>query len=166
MIINKKVEKVLNKQINMEFWSAYLYLSMSNYLFDAGFHGFAHWFQVQFKEEAAHALKMLNYVNERGGRVILTQVPEVPKEWKGVMDVYEETYKHECEVTKLINECVDVANKEKDHATKIFLNWFVTEQVEEEATVSEIIDQLKMFNAQGEGLYLMDKSMRSRTAGE
>lgn len=162
MIINKKVEKVLNKQINMEFWSAYLYLSMSNYLMDLGYQGFAHWMQIQCKEEATHAMKMLDYVNERGGKVLLEQIPSVPHKWKGIQDVFEETYKHECKVTELINECVDVANADKDHATKIFLNWFVTEQVEEEAAVTEILDQLKMFDAKGEGVYMMDSAMRSR----
>jgi ferritin len=163
MIINKKVQEVLNKQINMEFWSAYLYLSMSNYLTDLGYPGFAHWMQVQSKEEAGHAMRMLDYVNERGGRVLLEQIPSVPHDWKGVLNVFEETYKHELKVTELINECVNVANAEKDHATKIFLNWFVTEQVEEEASVSEILDQLKMFDAKGEGMYIMDNNMRARS---
>jgi ferritin len=163
MAINKNVEKILNEQINAEFWSAYFYLSMSNYFNANGMPGFANWMKVQFEEETFHAMRMLDYVNERSGRVILQPIAEVPSEWDGVLNIYEETLKHEEKVTSLINECVNVAIAEKDHATVNFLQWFVDEQVEEEATVSEIIDQLKMFNCQGQGLYLMDKEFKTRT---
>ena len=162
MAISKSVEKILNQQINAEFWSAYFYLSMSNYFNANGMPGFANWMKIQFEEETFHAMKMLDYVNERGGRVILEPIAEVPAEWDGVLNVFEETLKHEEKVTALINECVNVAIDEKDHASVNFLQWFVEEQVEEEATVSEIIDQLKMFNCQGNGLYLMDKEFKTR----
>jgi ferritin len=119
--------------------------------------------KVQFEEETFHAMKMLDYVNERGGRVILEPIAEVPAEWNGVLNVYEETLKHEEKVTALINECVNVAIEEKDHATVNFLQWFVDEQVEEEATVGEILDQLKMFEGKGHGLYMMDKEFKTRT---
>ena len=163
MAISKKVEEVLNQQINAEFWSAYFYLSMSNYFNVNGMPGFANWMKVQFEEETSHAIKLLDYVNERGGRVVLEPIAEVPSEWNGVLNVYEETLKHEEKVTGLINECVNVAIAEKDHASVNFLQWFVDEQVEEEATVGEIIDQLKMFNGQGHGLYMMDKEFKART---
>ena len=163
MAINKNVEKILNEQINAEFWSAYFYLSMSNYFNATGMPGFANWMKVQFEEETFHAMKMLDYVNERSGRVILEPIAEVPSEWDGVLNIYEETLKHEEKVTSLINECMNVAIQEKDHATVNFLQWFVDEQVEEEAGVSEIIDQLKMFKGEGHGLYMMDKEFKART---
>ncbi len=163
MAINKNVEKILNEQINAEFWSAYFYLSMSNYFNATGMPGFANWMRVQFEEETFHAMKMLDYINERSGRVILEPIAEVPSEWDGVLNIYEETLKHEEKVTSLINECMNVAIQEKDHATVNFLQWFVDEQVEEEAGVNEIIDQLKMFKGEGHGLYMMDKEFKART---
>lgn len=163
MAINKNVEKILNEQINAEFWSAYFYLSMSNYFNATGMPGFANWMKVQFEEETFHAMKMLDYINERSGRVILEPITEVPSEWEGVLNIFEETLKHEEKVTSLINGCMNVAIEEKDHATVNFLQWFVDEQVEEEAGVSEIIDQLKMFNGEGHGLYMMDKDFKART---
>ncbi len=163
MAINKNVEKILNEQINAEFWSAYFYLSMSNYFNATGMPGFANWMKVQFEEETFHAMKMLDYINERSGRVILEPIVEVPSEWDGVLNIYEETLKHEEKVTSLINGCMDVAIAEKDHATVNFLQWFVDEQVEEEAGVNEIIDQLKMFKGEGHGLYMMDKEFKART---
>ncbi len=163
MAISKKVEQVLNQQINAEFWSAYLYLSMSNYFNANGMPGFSNWMKVQFEEETFHALKMMDFVNERGGRVILQPISEVPSEWEGVLHAYEETLKHEEKVTKLINECVDVAIAEKDHASVNFLKWFVDEQVEEEAGVGEILDQLKMFDCKGQGLYMLDKEFKARS---
>lgn len=162
MAINKNVEKILNKQINAEFWSAYLYLSMSNYFNANGMPGFANWMKVQFEEETFHAMKMLDYINERGGRVILDPITEVPSEWSGVVNIFEETLKHEEEVTSLINGCMNVAIEEKDHASVNFLQWFVDEQVEEEAGVSEILDQLNMFEGKGHGLYMMDKEFKAR----
>ncbi|WP_372751318.1 ferritin [Labilibaculum sp.] len=162
MAINKNVEKILNKQINEEFWSAYFYLSMSNYCNANGMPGFANWMKVQFQEETSHAMKMLDYINERSGRVILEPIAEVPAEWNGILEIFEETLKHEELVTSLINDCVNVAIEEKDHATVNFLQWFVDEQVEEEATVNEILDQLKMIEGKGQGLYMMDKEFKAR----
>ncbi|WP_421919400.1 ferritin [Marinifilum sp.] len=163
MAINKNVEKILNEQINEEFWSAYFYLSMSNYFNANGMPGFANWMKVQFEEETFHAMKMLDYINERGGRVILKPIPEVPSEWDGVVNVFEETLAHEEKVTSLIHECVNVAIAEKDHATVNLLQWFVDEQVEEEAGVTEILDQLRMFEGKGHGLYMMDKEFKARS---
>jgi ferritin len=162
MALNKNVEKILNEQINAEFWSAYFYLSMSTYLNANGMSGFSNWMKVQFEEETSHAMKMLDFINERGGRVILKPITEVPSEWDNILNIFEETLKHEEIVTGLINECVNVAIEEKDHATVNFLQWFVDEQVEEEAGVTEIIDQLKMIGCQGNGLYMMDKEFKSR----
>jgi ferritin len=162
MAFNKKVEEILNKQINAEFWSAYFYLSMSNYFHANGMPGFANWMKVQFQEETSHAIKILDYVNERSGRVILEPITEVETTWDGVLEIFQETLKHEELVTDLINGCVNVAIEEKDHATVNFLQWFVDEQVEEEATVNEILDQLKMIEGRGQGLYMMDKDFKTR----
>lgn len=162
MAFNKKVEEILNKQINAEFWSAYFYLSMSNYFNANGMPGFANWMKVQFQEETSHAIKILDYVNERSGKVILEPIAEVETTWNGVLEIFQETLKHEELVTDLINGCVNVAIEEKDHATVNFLQWFVDEQVEEEATVNEILDQLKMIEGKGQGLYMMDKEFKTR----
>lgn len=162
MKLNTEVQEVLNKQINAELWSAYLYLSMSAYFESEGFAGFASWMRIQYQEESAHAMKMFNYVNERGGRVTLEPINEVPTEWTSVMDAFEDTYKHECLVTDLINNCVNVAIEERDHASVNFLQWFIDEQVEEEANVSTILDELKMAGTQGHALFMINKELGSR----
>jgi len=162
MRMNNKVQEVLNKQINAELWSAYLYLSMSAYFESEGFAGFANWMRIQYQEESAHAMKMFNFVNERGGRVILEPINEVPTEWLSPMNAFEETYKHECLVTDLINNCVDVAIEEKDHASVNFLQWFVDEQVEEEANVSTILDELKIAGGEGHALFMINRELGAR----
>ncbi len=161
-MLNKKIEKAINKQINAEIWSAYLYLSMSAYLEDSGLPGFANWMKNQWKEELAHAMKFFDYVNERGGRVVLEPIAKVPKEWKNPVHIMEETLKHEREVTSLINSLTDLAIKEKDHATNNLLQWFIAEQVEEEATVGEILNKLKMIGGKGHAMLMIDKELGSR----
>lgn len=131
-MLNKKVEEALNAQINAEFWSAYLYLSMSAYFEAEGKSGFANWFRVQFKEEQAHAEIFMNFIQSRGGRVILKAIDEVPTSWESPLDVFKETLKHEQKVTSLINELYSIAEEAKDYATRNTLTWFIDEQVEEE----------------------------------
>ena len=138
-MLNKKVEEALNAQINAEFWSAYLYLSMSAYFEAEGKSGFANWFKVQFKEEQAHAEIFMNFIQSRGGRVILKAIDEVPTSWESPLDVFKETLKHEQKVTSLINELYSIAEEAKDYATRNTLTWFIDEQVEEE--VSEESDE-------------------------
>lgn len=133
-MLNKKVEEALNAQINAEFWSAYLYLSMSVYFEAEGKSGFANWFKVQFKEEQAHAEIFMNFIQSRGGRVILKAIDEVPTSWESPLDVFKETLKHEQKVTSLINELYSIAEEAKDYATRNTLTWFIDEQVEEEKT--------------------------------
>lgn len=162
MRLNSKVQTVLNKQINAELWSAYLYLSMSSYLESEGFAGFASWMRIQYQEETAHAMKMFNFVHERGGRVILEPINEVETLWNSPLHVFEETYKHECVVTDLINNCVEVAMAERDHASVNFLKWFVDEQVEEEANVSAILDELKIVGKEGHALFMINRDLGSR----
>jgi ferritin len=161
-MINKKVEIALNEQINAEFHSAYLYLSMSAYFQSIGMAGFANWMRVQYQEELAHSTRFFDYVNGRGGRVKLAPIEEVQVEYSGVVDVYEETLKHEQLVTGLINRLMDIAIQESDHATKSFLQWFIDEQVEEEANVEQILNNLKLIKGEGQGLLMMDREMKAR----
>ena len=161
-MLTKKMEEELNKQINAEYWSAYLYLSMSAYLQTIGLAGTANWMRVQYQEEMAHALKFFDYVIERGGKVDLQPIAEVPKHWNGIIDIFEETFKHECLVTELVNHLMDVAIEEKDHACKSMLQWYVDEQVEEESNVTKILDQLRMVEGKGNGLFLIDKYLSLR----
>lgn len=166
MALNKKVEEVLNKQINAEFWSAYMYLSMSSYLEEKGLSGFANWLKVQYHEENVHGMKLFNYIIERDGRVLLEPIGKVPHDWSGVLDLFEEVYKHEQHVTTLINKCMSVALEESDHATVSMLQWFVDEQVEEESTSRDILDKLRIIGGDGQGLYMMNEEFRGRTLGE
>ena len=161
-MLNKRIEEELNKQINAEIWSAYLYLSMSAYFENKNLSGFANWMRVQYQEELTHALKILDYVNERGGRVILQPVEEVKTEWRDTVEVFEDTLKHEQHVTGLINNLVNVAIEEKDHATNNMLQWFVSEQVEEEAAANEILQQLKMLQGKEEGVFMLDRELKQR----
>ena len=161
-MLTKKMEKELNKQINAEYWSAYFYLSMSAYLDGEGLSGAASWMRVQYQEEISHALKFFDYIIERGGKVDLMPIAKVQKEWNGIIDIFEETLKHEQKVTSLIYNLMDIAIEEKDHAAKSFLQWYVDEQVEEESGVQKILDQLKMVEGKGNGLFMIDKDLGQR----
>lgn len=162
-MLTKKVESALNKQINAEFWSAYLYLSMSAYFQTNNLSGFANWMKIQAMEESSHALKFINYIIERGGKVKLEPIAKVDTEWKNTIQAFEDTLNHEKKVTKMINDIADIAADEKDRATLQFMQWFITEQVEEEATAEEILQQLKMIKGEGHGLLLLDRELKSRT---
>ncbi len=143
-MISKKMEKALNRQINAEMYSANLYLSMESYFRSRNLNGFAIWMRVQVQEEMMHAMKIYDFVNKCGGRVILKSIAAPPTGWESLLAVFEATYKHEQKVTGLINELVNLAVKEKDHATNVFLQWFVSEQVEEESSAEKIVQQLKV----------------------
>lgn len=161
-MLSKKLETALNDQINAEFWSAYLYLSMSAHFAAEGKSGFAHWFKVQFEEEQEHAMKLFDYVIERGGKVDLKPITKVPLSWKSPLNAFEDTLKHEKEVTAMINNLVTLAREEKDYATESMLKWFVDEQVEEESTAAGYIDALKMIKDNGFGIYTLDKELKGR----
>ena len=161
-MLSKKMEKALNEQINKEMYSAYLYMSMSAYSTNIGLSGFANWFMVQYHEEMEHAMKIYNYINEQGGKVKLMAIDEPPSVFKGPMDMFQKTLKHEQFITKSINDLMDLAIKEKDHATQIFLQWFVTEQIEEEGNDNEIINKLKLAGDKGNGLFMIDKELGAR----
>ena len=162
MEIKERVNEEINKQINAEFWSAYMYLSMSAYFESEGFPGFANWMRIQYQEELTHALKFFDYVNQRGGKVNLMPIAEVPTEWEKPVKAFEQAYNHERKVTDMINNLMDVAIEESDHATKSMLHWYLDEQVEEEDNISNILDQLKLIGDKGQGLLMLDKELGQR----
>ena len=161
-MLDAKMEKALNDQIVAEMYSAYLYLSMAAYLDGEGLGGFAQWMRAQFQEEQSHALKMFNYVGERGGRVRLGAIDAPPSDWNSPLEVFEQTLAHEQMVTGLINKLVDLALEISDHATDNFLRWFVTEQVEEEDSADSIRQQLKLIGDNGQGLLMLDRELGAR----
>ena len=161
-MLNKKLEEALNAQINAEFWSAFLYLSMSSDMSDKGMAGVANWFAIQFKEEQDHAMKFFNYVISRGGKVTLKPIEKVDTEWKSPLAAFEQTLQHEEKVTSLINDLYALAEQEKDYATQSMLKWFIDEQVEEEENAKAIIDTLKLIGDNGYGLYQLDKELATR----
>jgi len=161
-MLTKKLQNALNEQINKEFFAEYLYLSMSAYLESIEMEGFANYFNVQAQEEHFHAMKMFNFVHDKGGRVILKALKEPKSDFKSVIDVIEESLAHEKFVTKSINELMDTAIKENDHSVKSFLEWYVDEQVEEEATISKLLAKLKLINGEGLGLLTLDNQMGMR----
>jgi ferritin len=167
-MLTKKLQDALNEQINKEFFAEYLYLSMSAYLESIEMEGFANYFNVQAQEEHFHAMKMFNFVHDKGGRVILKSLKEPKSEYTSVVNVIEESLKHERYVTKSINELMDVAIKENDHSVKSFLEWYVDEQVEEEATISRLLAKLKLIKGEGFGLLTLDSQlgMRKYTPGK
>ena len=161
-MLSKKMLDELNRQVNAELYSSYLYLSMAAYFESINLKGFANWMKIQAQEEVTHAMKFFDYINERGGRVTLDTIKKPPAEWKSSLDVFENTYKHEVNVTKMINSLVDLAIKEKDHATYNMLQWFVAEQVEEEASADAIRQQLKFIGKDGRGLLMLDRELSRR----
>ena len=161
-MFNKKMEKTFNEQINEELYSAYLYLSMVAYFESINLPGFANWMRVQTQEEIVHAMKFYDYINQRNGRVALTALADPQIEWKSPMDAFEAAYKHELHITAKINELVNLAIEEKDHAANMFLQWFVNEQVEEEKNPLDIIQKLKMIKDSSESLYMLDKELAAR----
>ena len=161
-MLSKKMEKALNNQINAEIYSSYMYLSMSAWFDQAGLAGLANWMHQQSQEETFHAMKMFNYVNERGSRVLLDAIDKPPTDWTSTLDVFKATLAHEQKVTGLINDLTNLALDERDHATNIFLQWFISEQVEEEAGVGAIVDKLKLIGKDSSGLFALDQELGTR----
>ena len=165
-MISEKMQKALNGQINAESYSAYLYVSMAAYFESLGLRGFATWMNQQAREEMFHTMKFYNYLIERGGRVMLEAIDAPPREWDSPLSAFQAVYEHEQKVTGLINDLVTLAKGENDHASDIFLQWFVTEQVEEEASVDEVVSKLKLVGDHGQGLFMMDKELGMRTVSQ
>lgn len=162
-MLKKNIEEALNAQINAELWSAYLYLSMSLHFEHEGRNGIANWFKIQFQEEQAHALALMDYLNARDAKVILKPIAEVPTSWDSPIAAFKATLEHEKTVTDSINNLYAMAEEAKDFATRQKLNTFVAEQVEEEESVRQIIDDLDLIGEDGTGLLQLDRELGLRT---
>lgn len=161
-MISKKVEDAINAQINAEFWSAYLYLSMATQFEADGKSGIANWFKIQFKEEQAHAEIFMNYLSQRGGRVELKAIDAVPTKWDSVLAAFKDTLAHEQKVTALINNLYKVAEEEHDYASRGRLDWFISEQIEEEENARNLIDRLELIGDNGYAIYMLDQELGAR----
>lgn len=161
-MLSKTVYAALNKHMNTELFSAYLYLNMSSASNEMGFKGVANWFNVQYQEEMVHFTKFYNYINSQGAQAVVDKMAKPASSFPTLLNFFDETLKHEQFITKCINELTELAVKEKDHATQIFLQWFITEQIEEEENDREIIAKLKMIGDNGYGQLMLDKELAVR----
>lgn len=164
MAMSKTMEDALNGHMNQEFYASYLYLSMSAYCDSINLPGFAHWMRIQSQEEYGHAMKLFDFVNDRGGRVVLHPIAQPTLEFNSPLDVMEKTLEHERRVSQLIGQLYNTAVKEDDYPTQVHLQWFINEQVEEEKTASQLVEQLKMIGNQGDALIMMDRELGGRIA--
>jgi ferritin len=162
-MLSKKMEKALNEQINAELYSAYIYLSMAAWFESQNLSGFAAWMKVQNREETVHAMKLFGFVTERRGRVALAAIEAPAKEWKSPLAAFEAALEHEQYITGRIGDLVNLAIAEKDHATNAFLQWFVNEQVEEEAAADSIVQKLRMAEKSAGALLMLDHELGKRT---
>lgn len=160
--MNKRIEAAFNDHLNAEFYSSYLYLSMVNYFAAKNLDGMANWMRIQTDEERLHAMKFLDFINTRGGRVTLQQIDQPKIEWANPREAFEEAYEHECLISSKINALVELAVKENDHAANAFLQWFVNEQVEEEANTLRIVERLKLIGDNPMGLLMLDDQLGQR----
>ena len=161
-MINNKMERAFNDQIQKEFYSSYLYLAMSVYADSQNMKGIAHWLKVQHAEEKEHAEKLVSYLLERGGKVAFQALPAPAAEYGSLIEMFEAVKEHEEYITKSINELYEAAGAEKDYAAQIFLQWFITEQVEEEASVNEVLDKMKLIGDKSSGIFYFDKALGKR----
>ncbi len=162
-MLSEKMEKALNEQVAFEIYSGYIYMAMSAWASEEGLDGAANWFRLQNGEELYHADKMYKYIIERGGRAKLMKIDEPPFEWKSVLAAFEHALEHERIVTGRINDLMYLAMQEKDFASTSFLQWYVDEQVEEESSVGEVINKLKLVDGKGHGMLMIDRDLASRT---
>ena len=162
-MICERMEKAFLEQINKELFSEYLYLSMKAYFANLNLNGFVNWMDVQVQEERAHAMGMFDYVLERGGKVELEAINKPQISWNGPLDVFKAVLAHEQFITSSINALMDVAEETKDRAAMIFLNWYLKEQVEEEANVGNVLAQLELIGDDKNALFALDKELSTRT---
>jgi ferritin len=162
MRLSKTVQDALNDQIKHEMYSSYLYLAMSAYSDSINLPGFAHWLRIQSQEENVHAMKIFDFIIDRGGRVELKAIDQPPVEFGSPLDIVEQTLEHERFISDHINQLYDLAIKENDHPTQVLLQWFITEQVEEEKSADQILQQLKLGGAQGTVLFMIDRELAQR----
>ncbi len=163
-MLSDKMLEAFNKQVNAEMWSSYLYLSMSAWFEQQNLSGMAGWMKNQALEELMHAMKIYDHIHERGGAVTLTAINAPGTEWASPLAVFEATYEHECHVSSLINGLVDLAIGESDHASNAFLQWFVSEQVEEEDVANGIVEQMKLIGDDRGALFMIDRELGARPA--
>ena len=161
-MLTKVMQDAINEQIKNEFYSAYLYLSMAAFFEAKTLPGFANWLRVQFREEQEHAMKFYDYVLERNGTVKLQAIPQPPVEWEGNLEAFQQVLEHEQKVTGMINKLYETALAEKDYATQVLLQWYISEQVEEEKNASDIIEQLLMIDARGTAVLMLDHQLGKR----
>lgn len=162
-MIKENIQNAINEQIVREMYSSNLYLSMAAYYASNNLNGFAKWMHIQAEEEMTHALKFFDYLIDRGGRPKIGQIAAPPVEWESPLKAFEAAYQHEQLVTSWIYELVDLAITEKDHATYNLLQWFVNEQVEEEANTSQIVDKLRLIGDNTQSLFWIDMELGNRT---
>jgi ferritin len=162
-MIKKEIQEAFNQQINEEIYSSYLYLSMSAYFESVNLQGFAGWMRVQAQEELVHAMKFYSFIHERGGKVVLKALKAPETEWPSPQGAFEAALKHEQHITGRINDLVALAMKENDHASAIFLQWFVTEQVEEEASAGEVLRKVTMIGDSPGPMFMLDRELGQRT---
>jgi ferritin len=165
-MLTKKVEQAMNDQLAKELQSAYVYLSMSAWCEAESFPGFASWLREQAKEEVDHAMRFYTFISDRGARLNFGAIPEPPHDWKSPLAVFEDALEHERAVTRSIADLYELVVSEKDYAAQAWLDWFATEQVEEEKTVGQIVDSLKRIGDRGDALYLLDKELGGRSGAE
>jgi ferritin len=161
-MVNEKMVRLLNKQINQELYSSYLYLQMSAFFEGEKLSGFSAWMRIQSQEEYKHAMKFYDYILQVNEKVVLQKIDAPNNKWTAPVDVFQDTYKHEKQVTTTIDEIVDTALTDKDFATFNFLQWFINEQVEEEATALMILDKIKLLGDNKTGLFFLDREMAGR----
>ena len=161
-MLSKVVQDALNEQVKNELYSAYLYLSMAAYSEAANLPGFAHWMRLQSQEEVSHAMKLFDFVHDRGGRVVLQAIDQPPVEFESPLDVFEKTLEHERKVTAMIHQLFELAVKENDYATQVMLQWFIEEQVEEEKTAEQLVAVLKMIGDRPQALIMLDRQLARR----
>ncbi len=161
-MINDKVKEILNEQINKELNSAYIYLAMSAYLADAGLYGFAHWTEVQSREEIDHAMIIYKYILDKKEKVVLKPIEITNEEYSGPVQVFERIYEKEREITSAIDCVAYLTEEECDLATRYFIDWYLNEQIEEEASALKILSKLKAFGSEKASLYLLDKELGER----
>lgn len=162
-MLKEKMQQAINAQINEETFSSYLYLSMAAYFESKNLLGFANWMKVQAQEELVHVMKFYGFVNDRGGQVKLAAIAGPETEWVNSLVVFEAALKHEQHISECIHQLVDLARELKDHPTENFLQWFVAEQVEEEASADAIVQRLKLVGNDGAGLFMVDRELAART---
>lgn len=159
---NDKMIQAINDQVNKEFFSAYFYLAMQAYFSSINLDGFANYFRVQVQEERDHALGFFNYLNKIGGKVTLAEIKEPKNEFSSPQEVFELALKHEQFITQSIYSLTDIAREIKDHTTEIFLQWYITEQVEEEENMGRVLNKLKLIKGDGAGLFMIDSELAQR----